>query len=132
MVVVKNNGADITSLNLNNVSYVTITFTTGAFEVQDIAWGNNTLYISSGSNGALDGEVGSLSGPFAHNSSTTNRSTTMYKSNWGGGYFTNAPLEKFDFATIDNKDRLLGITICAPGFSLETTFTNRHWCTSSR
>ena len=120
MVVVKNNGADITSLNLNNVSYVTITFTTGTFEVQDMTWGNNTLFISSGG-WALDGEVGRLSAPFAHNSSTTNRSTTMFKSNWGGGYYTTAPLEKFAFATIDNKDRLMGVTICAPGFSFETT-----------
>ena len=61
-----------------------------------------------------------ISVPFAHNSSTVNRATSMFKSNWGGDYFTNAPLEKFDFATINGSDRLLGVTICAPGFSLET------------
>ena len=33
---------------------------------------------------------------------------------------TSASLEKFDFGTVDTKNRLMGVTVCAPGFSLET------------
>ena len=117
IVVVKNNGGNITSLTLTSVNYVALTFSTTGFEVQDMTWGNNKLYVSSGS-WALDGEVGSISAPFAHNSVTTNRATSMFKSNWGGGYFTDAPLEKFDFATVATKNRLMGVTVCAPGFSI--------------
>ena len=120
IVVIRNNGANITSLNLSSVNYVTIAFANpGSFAVQDMDWGNNTLYISSGSF-ALDGEIETATAPFVHNSSTANRSSSMFKSNWGGSYMTNAPLEKFAFATINNKNRLSGVTTCAPGFSLLT------------
>ena len=123
IVVVRNNGTNISSFNLTNVNYVSINYTTGDFIVQDMSWGNNTLYVSSGSKWALDGEVGTISAPFAHNSSTTNRATSMFVSKWWGegSYLTNAPLEKFDFTTINNVDRLAGVTVCAPGFSFETT-----------
>lgn len=88
--------------------------------VQDMAWGNGTLYISSGSNFSLDGEIAWVKAPITHKSTTTNRATSMFKTNWGGSYYTNAPLEKLDFGTIDNEDRLMGVTLCAPGFSVKT------------
>ena len=122
IVVVKNSGADFTTLDLTNVHYATINFTNSDFLIQDMSWGNNKLYISSASGWTLEGEIGTITAPFAHNSSTINRSTSMFKSNWGGSYWTEAPLEKLDFATINSKDRLVGVTVCAPGFSIETSF----------
>ena len=121
IVVVKNNGAGITSLNLTSVNYVAITFNTSnnSYNVEDICWGNNTLYVSSGG-WWLNNFVGTITAPFSHNSSITNEATSMFKSNWGGGYWTEAPLEKFDFATINNENKLVGVTTCAPGFSLLT------------
>ena len=120
IVVVRNNGVNLNTIDLTNVNYVAITYTTSNFFVQDMTWGNNTLYVSSG-NFALAGHVGVLTAPFVHNSATTNRTTSMFKSNWGGGYWTNAPLEKFDFATINGENRLMGVTVCAPGFSFEVS-----------
>lgn len=121
IVVVKNNGASITSLNLTNINYVAITFNTSnnPYYVHDMCWGNNTLYVSSGGYW-LDNFVGTITAPFSHNSSTMNNATSMFKSNMGGGYWTGAPLEKFDFITINNENRLAGVTTCAPGFSLLT------------
>ena len=122
IVVVKNNGANITSLNLTNVNYVAIAFpsTGNSYDfVEDMCWGNNTLYISLGGYW-LDNFVGTVTAPFSHNSSLTNKATSMFKSNMGGGYWTGAPLEKFDFVTVNNENRLAGVTTCAPGFSLLT------------
>jgi hypothetical protein len=68
---------------------------------------------------ALDGELGWISGPFAHNAPFTKRSTTFFKSNWGGKYDTKAPLETIAIGSVDGKARIMGVTTCAPGFSVE-------------
>lgn len=120
IAIVKNNGNTITSLNLNTAPYCAMVFSTTNFNIQDLAWGNNTLYVSS-ENTALDGELGSIAAPFVHNSTISKKATTMFKSNWGNQYFTDAPLEKMDFNTVNSVDRLSGVTVCAPGFSIPTS-----------
>ncbi|MES2780054.1 MAG: T9SS type A sorting domain-containing protein [Bacteroidota bacterium] len=116
---VKNNGADITLLDLTNIKHSKISWG-GTFTVNDMTWGNNTLYISSGSF-SLNGEIGWMQAPFVHNSAMTKRATSMFKSNWGGQYFTAAPLETMVYGSINNTPRLMGVTTCAPGFSADIT-----------
>jgi len=118
IVKVKNNGANVSLVNLNNVSYSKLTWGGQGFEVNDMIFGNNTLYIASGSF-QLNGEIGWAAPPFANNAAFTKRATTMFKSNWGGQYTTTAPLETLAFGKIDNKNRLMGVTTCAPGFSID-------------
>lgn len=117
IVKVKNNGADISLVNLNNVSYSKLTWG-GQMSVNDMAFGNNNLYVTSGSF-QLDGSIGWMAPPFANNATFTKRATTMFKSNWGNQYTTTAPLETLAFGKIDNKNRLMGVTTCAPGFSID-------------
>jgi len=120
IAIVKNNGSNITTLNLNTAPYCSMVFSAGSYNIQDLAWGTNTLFIST-SNVALDGEIGSVAAPFIHNSTITKRATTMFKTNWGSQYFTDAPLEKMDFNIINGTSRLSGVTVCAPGFSIPTS-----------
>jgi len=114
---VKNNGASITLLDLTNIKHSKMSWG-GTFNVNDMTWGNNTLYISSGGF-SLNGEVGWAQAPFVHNATVDKRATSMFKSNWGGSYFTDAPLETMVFGNINNTPRLMGVTTCAPGFSLD-------------
>lgn len=118
IVKVKNNGANVSVLDLSNISHSKLTWGSQTMNVNDMAFGNNNLYVTSGSF-QLDGEIGWMAPPFANNGAFTKRATTMFKSNWGGQYETTAPLETLAFGKIDNKNRLMGVTTCAPGFSID-------------
>lgn len=120
IVKIEDNGNTVSVLDESSMTFSKFSWPNATYTGQDMTFGDNTLYITSGANWSLDGEIAWISAPFVHNSTTTNRSTTMYKTNWGGAYYTDAPLEKMDFATINGEDRLLGVTVCAPGFSIET------------
>lgn len=122
VVKIEEDGAKATAIDLSSITYSTVSWGGQAqIAVQDMTWGNGSLYITSGSNFSLDGEIAWMKAPFEHQTSTTNRATSMFKTNWGGTYFTNAPLEKLDFATINGEDRIMGVTLCAPGFSVKTS-----------
>lgn len=114
--VVKN-GATVSAVDLSNISYSKLTWANG-LSINDMTFGNGTLYVSSGSF-SLDGELGMANVPFTNNTAFTKRATTMFKSNWGGNYQTTAPLETIAFGTINGVNRLMGVTTCAPGFSIE-------------
>lgn len=116
---VKNNGAAITMIDLSNITYSKIAWS-GAANIMDMAWGNGTMYASSGMGlASLDGELGWMKPPFAHNSTMAKRATTMFKSNWGNKYLTDAPLETLAYGEIGGKKHLMGVTTCAPGFSAD-------------
>jgi hypothetical protein len=121
LVKIEDDGATVTVLDQSQMTYSLIDWNgVIGYGVEDMTWGDNTLYITSGS-WTLDGEIATVSAPFAHNSMTTNRATSMFKTNWGGNYFTDAPLERATFANINGENRLLGVTVCAPGFSIKTS-----------
>jgi len=121
LIKIEDDGATVNVLDQSQMTYSLIDWNgVNGYGVEDITWGDNTLYITSGS-WTLDGEVATVAAPFAHNSSTTNRATSMFKTNWGGNYFTDAPLERATFASVNGESRLLGVTVCAPGFSLKTS-----------
>lgn len=115
---VENDGANISLVDLSNVTYSELSWGGANLSMNDLAYGNNMLYISSGSF-SLDGELGWIAPPFTHNDNITTRATTMFKSNWGGQYNTTAPLESMTFGTVDGTDRLMGVTTCAPGYSID-------------
>jgi hypothetical protein len=117
---VEKNGATVTLLNISNISHSKLAWGGTGFAINDMAFGNNMLYVSSGSF-SLDGELGWMAPPFVNNSSFTRRSTTLFKSNWGGQYFTSAPLETLTFGNVAGKNRLMGVTTCAPGFSIDVS-----------
>lgn len=117
IVKVEEKGAKVSLLDVSNISHSKLTWGT-TFDLNDMAFGNNTLYVSSGSF-SLDGELGWMQAPFTHNTSFTKRATTMFKSNWGSKYDTKAPLEVLAFGNVGGKNRLMGVTTCAPGFSLD-------------
>lgn len=122
VVKIAGNGNSVSLVDMNSVTHSTLNWgANGRISLQDMTWGDETLYISSGSNWALDGQVAWTKAPFEHNTTLSNRATSMHKTNWGGGYFTNAPLEKFAFATINGENRIMGVTLCAPGFSVKTS-----------
>lgn len=113
---VEKNGTAISILDLKNVSYSKLSL--GNIHAYDLAFKNNTLYVSAGGF-SLDGELNWMPAPFTHNAKFTKRKTTFFKSNQGGTYLTTAPLEKITIGSIDGKDRIMGVTTCAPGFSVE-------------
>ncbi|SEM19606.1 Por secretion system C-terminal sorting domain-containing protein [Chryseobacterium taichungense] len=115
-VKLTNAGNTITALNFNTMPYCTLNFTSANCAFQDITWGGNKLFVSSNHN-TLNGELGYISAPFTHNATITKRSTTIFKSNWGNTYITNAPLETLNYIKINNIEYLCGTTTCAPGFS---------------
>lgn len=119
---VENNGANVTMLDLTNQTYSYLNWggpsTVNALNANDMVYGDGTLYVSSGTF-SLDGELGWIKPPFKHTDKIAIRSTTLFKSNWGGQYFTTAPLETLTFGTVDGKSRLMGVTTCAPGFSID-------------
>lgn len=117
---VENNGANITLIDLSNTTYSKLTWGGNNLSVNDIAYGNNTLYVTSGTF-SLDGEIGWIAPPFTHNASIATRATTLFKSNWGGQYSTTAPLESLTFGNVDGVNRLMGVTTCAPGFSIDAS-----------
>jgi Secretion system C-terminal sorting domain len=115
-VKLTNAGNTITALNFNTMPYCALNFTNANCTFQDITWGGNKLFVSS-NHSTLNGELGYISAPFTHNATITKRSTTMFKSNWGNTYITNAPLETLNYIKINNVEYLCGTTTCAPGFS---------------
>lgn len=116
-----NKGTTVEAVSLDNVSYSEITFSTASHRVNDMTWGDNSLFVSFSHSATLKGEVATIKAPFADGSALSSRATTVYKTNWGGGYHTDAPLETMTFAEVAGKKRLMGITVCAPGFSFETS-----------
>lgn len=115
-VKLTNAGNTITALNFSTMPYCTLNFTNPNTSFQDIAWGGNRLFVSSRTT-SLGGELGYISAPFTNNTTITKRFTTMFKSNMGNMYSTNAPLEKMEYIKIGNTEYLSGLTTCAPGFS---------------
>lgn len=118
---ITNAGNTVEQLNVSNVSYSTINFSSNGQLINDMTWGDNTLYFSYSHASTLDGSIATAVAPFAHNSSATSRATTVYKSNWGGNYFTSAPLESMTYGEVDGEKRLMGVTVCAPGYSFKTS-----------
>lgn len=118
---ITNAGTTIEQLNVSNVSYSTINFSSTGQLINDMTWGDNTLYFSYSHASTLDGSIATAVAPFVHNSSATSRATTVYKSNWGGNYFTSAPLESMTYGEVDGEKRLMGVTVCAPGYSFKTS-----------
>jgi hypothetical protein len=114
-------GTEIAPVTFTDVKYSAITFSSSGHAVNDMTWGDNKLYLSSNMPSTLNGNICSIAAPFAHDAAMTSRSTSLYKSNWGGGFFTDAPLETMTYAEVDGEKRLLGVTVCSPGFSLKTS-----------
>ena len=121
VVKVSNGGNTMSVVDFSNVSYTALAFSSIGEKVNDIAWGDNTMYLSYSHPSTLVGKIASASAPFAHNGSMSSRSTTVFKSNWGSSYFTDAPLESMCYAEIGGVKRLMGVTVCAPGFSFKTS-----------
>ncbi len=119
IVKIEDNGATVSVLDQTNLTFCTINWGASMYSAQDITWGENKLFITSGS-WTLDGEIAEVPAPFTHDMTTSNVATSMFKTNWGGGYFTDAPIERMDYAMINGEHRLMGVTVCAPGFSFET------------
>jgi membrane-bound inhibitor of C-type lysozyme len=114
---VKNNGAAVTMVDLSKISHSTLAWGS-TFTINDMTYGNGKLYASSGGF-SLDGSVATIPSPFTHSAAVTQKATTMFKSNWGGTYNTKAPLETMTYGLVKSKHRLMGVTTCAPGFSLD-------------
>lgn len=114
-------GNTLSIVDLSNVTYCALPFSTTGETIWDMTWGDNTLYISFSQSSGLNGKVASMGAPFKNDSAFTNRATTVYKTNWGGGYFTDAPLETMTYGVVDGEKRLMGVTVCAPGFSFKTS-----------
>lgn len=120
LVEVKNQNT-LSVIDLSNVTYSELTYTQNGNYIFDLEWGDDQrLYFCTGDY-TLDAEVGAITPPFVHNSNAASRATTVFKSNWGGGYFTEAPLERITMAKVKGEDRLMGVTTCAPGFSIPVT-----------
>jgi hypothetical protein len=112
---------DLKIMDISNVSYAAMIYTQNNNYIFDIEWGDdNRLYFCTGDY-TLDAEVGAVTPPFVHTTNLASRATTVFKSNWGGSYFTEAPLERISMAKVDGVGRLMGVTTCAPGFSIPTT-----------
>lgn len=110
--------SDIAVVSFIGVTYAAINYTTNNNYIYDMEWGaNNKLYYCTG-DFTLDAEVAAISIPFVHNFTPVITGTSVFKSNWGGSYFTTAPLEKISFTNVDGIDRLMGVTTCSPGFSI--------------
>jgi len=116
-----NGGNTIAMVNLTNVKYCEMTFSTTSEVLWDMTYGDNALYISFSHSSGLDGKIATMTAPFVHGSSFTSRATTVFKTNWGSMYFTDAPLETMAYGIVDGEKRLMGVTTCAPGFSFKTS-----------
>ena len=118
---VTNGGGTVEQVVLTNVKYSEITYSTSGHKINDITWGDNTLYVSFNQAATLNGEVAFVKAPFTNGAAVTARATTVFKSNWGNSFNTDAPLETMTYGEVAGKKRLMGITVCAPGYSFETT-----------
>jgi hypothetical protein len=121
IVKVTNHGTAFNVLDLSNVTYVAIPFSIIGENVNDITWGDNTVFLSYSHPSTLVGKIATAQAPFEQNKVMLYRSTTVFKTNWGSNYFTNAPLETMCYAEVGGVKRLLGVTVCAPGFSFKTS-----------
>ncbi len=121
IVVVKNNGASITELDLTSVDYSQLNYTSQPdFNVHDLTYGNGVLYASVQDGSDSTQGVAKISSPFVHNSDTTDKLLSLFKSNRAGDYMaTLAPLDKMVYGKVGSSHRLMGITECAPGFSFD-------------
>jgi hypothetical protein len=117
LAVMKKNGTEISALDLENVSYCSIIFSTSGAEINDITWGDDTLYVST-SYWNLASEVVSVAAPFAHNGTVTSKVVSRFS---GNGYSTQAPLQTMEFMDINGEKRLVGVTTCAPGYSMKVS-----------
>lgn len=114
---VTNKGTQIEAVNLSDVEYAEVQFANANDRIFDLAWGDGSLYASYAVPSTLDGSVAEIEAPFSTGSAIKSRTTTVFKTNWGGGFHTNAPLETMTYVNINNEGRLAGVTTCAPGFS---------------
>lgn len=118
---VTNGGNTVEQVLLDNVKYSEVTYSTSGHRINDVTWGDNTLYVSFNQAATLNGEVAFVKAPFTNGTSVTSRATTVFKSNWGNTFNTDAPLETMTYGEVAGKKRLMGITVCAPGYSFETS-----------
>ena len=118
---ITNGGSTVTALDVTNVSYSTINMAGTNYRINDMTWGDNKLYFSYSHASSLNGEVAVVNAPFVHNTNATSRATTVFKSNWGNTYNTDAPLESMTYGEINGEKRLMGVTVCAPGYSFKTS-----------
>jgi hypothetical protein len=116
-------GTQIELLNLEDVMYSAMQFSTIGEVVNDITYGDGALYLSYSHASTLVGKVTMQKAPFT-TSSLGSRSTTVFKTNWGASFFTDAPLESMCYGKVAGKSRLMGVTVCAPGYSFETKDIN--------
>ncbi|MBO6517565.1 MAG: hypothetical protein JJ975_13545 [Bacteroidia bacterium] len=117
LLVITNHGTQIELFDFENIEYAELPYVTPGDKIQDLAWGESSIFASFRKPSTLDGEIAEIKAPFSHGSVFTSRATTVYKTNWGGNYFTNAPLERLAYITVNEVPRLAGVTVCAPGFS---------------
>ncbi len=121
MFKVTNGGSTVEQVVLTNVKYSEITYSTSGHKINDITWGDNALYVSFNQAATLNGEVAFVKAPFTNGAAVTARATTVFKSNWANTFNTDAPLETMTYGEVAGKKRLMGITVCAPGYSFETS-----------
>ncbi len=122
IMVVKNNGASITQLDLSAVDYVQMSYSNTNFNwVSDLTYGDGTLFVSLNDGADNSKAVAKISAPFVHNATTTEKHTAMFKSNWAGAHETGAPLDKMVYGNVGSSKRLMGVTSCAPGYSFPTS-----------
>ena len=81
IVKIEDNGGTVSVLDLSNLTFSKINWPSSQYVTQDMTFGDNTLYVTSGS-WSLDGEICWISAPFDHDATMTSRATTMYKTNW--------------------------------------------------
>lgn len=117
LIRVIENGANYEMVNLENIQYVELAYPAGSDRLLDLSWGENKLYMSFNHSSTLKGAVASVAAPFSKNKELSSRATTVFKTNWGGQYFTDAPLETMTWLKVKGEERLAGVTVCAPGFS---------------
>lgn len=114
--------SNISLVNLINKDYCVMSYTANNNYIFDMAWSakDSSLYYTTG-DFTLDAEIGFITMPFNDGDTGTLAATTLFKSNWGGNYFTSAPLEMISISDVDGTNRLMGVTTCAPGFSIPTS-----------
>lgn len=119
------NPSEINLISFEDVTYSRVKYTSEGNYIHDMKWSleENKLYYTQG-DFTLDASIGYVEIPFEHNSEGTINATSVFKSNWGGNYFTNAPLEKISISKVNGENRIMGVTTCAPGFSLSTAEVN--------
>lgn len=124
LLKITNNGSQMDVLDLSNSTYAGIQYSAADDQIQDMVWGGGSLYVSYRTPSTLNGYIAKVEGPFNDGQMVSSRATTVFKTNWGGNYFTDAPLETLAYLDINGQSRLSGVTVCAPGFSFPTDSVN--------